>query len=94
MVLRIGLAALVVTAGITVGATVDHHAKNAAANRADVSAWYCRHGKPARCRATKPATIERRWELREKLYEGGFAAGVAILLGALIVGVLRPPHRR
>jgi hypothetical protein len=73
--------AVAASAVIVAVALVDHAHERAAGQRADVSAWYCKHGL-GRCRATKPTTIERRWELREKVYEAGLGVGIAVFFGA------------
>lgn len=93
MSLRVGVVAVAISAGIAVAAFADHSHERAAGQRADVSAWYCIHGL-GRCEATKPETIERRWELREKVYKLGFGAGIAVFLGAFAMRLRSRARRR
>ena len=46
-----------------------------------------------RCEATKPTTIERRWELREKVYEVGLGVGIAVFFGAFAARLRSRPVR-
>ena len=85
---RIAAGAAVVAGLIAIGAAFDHSREGAAGDKADVSAWYCEHGL-GRCNTTKPETIERRWEIRERIYEGGFALALLVCAGA-IFAAFRP----
>lgn len=87
--MRVAVAALAISGVIAIGATFDHARKTAAINRADVAAWYCEHGFARRCLATKATSIERRWSVREKSYEAGFAAGLVIFAAAVLKATRR-----
>lgn len=69
---------------VGVAATLDHRHKQRIEGAAQVDAWFCKHGRPARCRDFDLAAYERRWEQRELAYETGFAAfgASALVLGA------------
>jgi hypothetical protein len=74
--------------GVAVAATLDHRHKQRVEGNAQIDAWFCVHGKPARCRDFDLEDYERRWEQRELAYETGFFAlgGAALLLaGAAFV---------
>jgi hypothetical protein len=93
--LWVAIVALCISGAIGIRATFDHTRKTAAMNEAEMAAWYCQHGFiPSDCSATNPATLERRWNVREKFYEAGFAAGLAIFAAAVFKITCVEPGRR
>jgi hypothetical protein len=89
--IRVALAAVVACVSIGVVAVIDHSRKERAVQAANVSAWYCAHGRASRCVEVKPWTLEHSWLLRERLYQGGVGLGAAVAL-ALVAIEIR--HRR
>jgi hypothetical protein len=74
---------------IGIGAVVDHHAKQARINRAEIGEWYCLH-RGTRCGGPSSDRIEARWNERQSAYEA-----VVVALGATAVArvVLRARRR-
>lgn len=85
LILLCAVATLVVGAA----ATLDHRHKQRVEGAAQVDAWFCKHGRPARCRDFDLAAYERRWERRELAYETGFAAFGASALVLAAAALIR-----
>jgi hypothetical protein len=75
---------------VAVAATFDHRHKQRVEGTAQVEAWFCAHGRAARCQDFDLEAYEQRWERRELVYETGFFAlgASALVLGAAAL------HRR
>lgn len=85
MLTRIGLASLALAVLLGVFAAVDHRAKAARSNRAELAEWYCTN-RGTRCGGSSSAAVERQWNGRETRYEVALAVfgavGVASLVGS------------
>jgi hypothetical protein len=78
LALAAGAAALVVA----LAATVDHRHKRSVEFAAQEDAWFCAHGRPARCTDFDEVSYEEHWERRELGYRISFFA-----LGAAAAGL-------
>jgi hypothetical protein len=86
----VAISCLLAAVIVAVAATLDHRHKQRVEGAAQIEAWFCAHGRPARCQEFDLAAYERRWERRELMYETGFLA-----LGASAVGFWAAAlHRR
>ncbi len=84
MLRLVAIVCLLAAVVVAVGATLDHRHKQQVEGAAQVEAWFCAHGRPARCQDFDLKAYERRWERRELVYETGFFAlgASAVVLGA------------
>ena len=91
MLRLVALACVLASLAVAVTAIVDHRHKQRVEGAAQIEAWFCAHGRPARCDDFDLVAYERRWEQRELAYEAGF-----FVLGAsgLVLGAAAVIRRR
>ena len=84
MLRLVAFACVLASLAVAVTAIVDHRHKQRVEGAASVEAWFCAHGRPARCQDFDVVAYERRWEQRELAYEAGFfvLGASALVLGA------------
>lgn len=77
---RLAVAVAAATLLLALVAVLDHRHKREVEFAAQEDAWFCRHGRPDRCRQFDEAEYERSWERREVGYRITFGAlGLASL---------------
>jgi len=69
-------------------AIADHRRVRHRSHRADLAGWFCEY-KSTRCDELQPATLESRWEVRERSYEAVFGVAVAVAVGAGVSALRR-----
>ena len=87
----VAIVCLLAAVVVAIAATLDHRHKQRVEGAAQVEAWFCAHGRPARCQDFDLEAYEQRWERRELVYETGF---FALGASALVVGAAALHRRR